>query len=72
MPDQENLISLNRKLDVIIQLLAYQTVSGMTITQGVPILRRLGLNSAEIASIFATTKKTVQVRMAEARKSKKQ
>lgn len=64
----ELLVSINRKLSIIIQLEAYKLVSGMTITEGAPILKRLGFDSSEIASVFDTTAGTVKVRLSEAKK----
>ena len=62
------LASIDRKLSILINLEAYRLVGQMTITEGAPILRRLGLNSSEIASVFDTTTGTVNVRLSEAKK----
>lgn len=62
---------LNRKLDLVVRLLAYQLVSGKTLSHGAPILKRLGMNAFEIAAVFGTTPNTVNVRLAESRKGKK-
>lgn len=64
----EILASINRKLSILIYLEAYRLVGQMTITEGAPILKRLGLDSSEIASVFDTTAGTVKVRLSEAKK----
>jgi hypothetical protein len=67
--NQDEIFSiLNRKLSIIIQLEAYRLVGQMTITEGAPILKRLGLDSSEIASVFDTTAGTVNTRLSEAKK----
>jgi DNA-directed RNA polymerase specialized sigma24 family protein len=43
----------------------------MTLSEGAPLLRRLGFNSSEIAEIYDSTSNTVNVRLAEAKKKKK-
>jgi hypothetical protein len=70
MPSNEAavLASIDRKLGVLIGLSAYTNVKGMTVAQGAPILRRLGLSQAEIAAVFATTANSVSVRLAEAKR----
>jgi hypothetical protein len=71
MADHNQLEEINRKLGVLLRLLAYQTVENMTLSEGAPLLRRLGLNSGEIAEIYESTPNTVSVRLAEAKKKKK-
>ena len=62
------LISIDRKLSILINLEAYVLVGQMTITEGAPILKRLGLDASEIASVFDTTAGTVHVRLSESKK----
>ena len=62
------LASIDRKLSILISLEAYQLAGQMTITEGAPILKRLGLEASEIASVFDTTAGTVKVRLSEAKK----
>ena len=62
---------INRKLDLLISLVAYQTVEKKSLTEGAPLLRRLGLTASEIAAIYDSTSNAVNVRLAEARKKKK-
>lgn len=62
---------INRKLDTLISLIAYQTVEKKTLSEGAPLLRRLGLTASEIAAIYASTPNAVNVRLAEAKKRKK-
>jgi hypothetical protein len=71
MSSDPRIDELNRKLDLVVRLLAYQLVSGKTLSHGAPILKRLGMNAAEIAAVFDTTTNTVNVRLAESKKAKK-
>jgi hypothetical protein len=71
MSDTTHLDEVNRKLDILLKLMAYQTVQKMTLSEGAPLLRRLGFNSAEIAEIYDSTSNAVNVRLAEAKKKKK-
>jgi hypothetical protein len=71
MSDETNLEEINRKLDTLIRLVAYQTVEKMTLSEGAPLLRRLGFTASEIAAIYDSTANAVNVRLAEARKKKK-
>ena len=71
MPGELDLEEISHKLDVLINLLAYQTVEKMTITQGAPLLRRLGFTASEIAAIYGTNRNVVNVRLAEAKKKEK-
>ncbi len=70
MPEIDEMKEINRKLDVIIRLLSYQLVEKKTLVQGAPLLKRMGLTSSEIASIFETTSKSVSTRLAESKKKK--
>ena len=71
MSDENTLEDINRKLDVMLRLLAYQTVEKMTLSEGAPLLRRFGFTSSEIAAIYDSTANAVSVRLAEAKKKKK-
>jgi len=71
--DEAVVRSIDRKLSVVIQLLAYGIVRDKTVSEGAPVLKRFGLTADEIASVFDSTAKAVGVRVAEAkRKSAKQ
>jgi hypothetical protein len=59
---------LNRRLTILSNLLGYQIAQGKTLSEGAPILRRLGLTSSEIAIIFDSTPGAVSVRLAEAKR----
>ncbi len=71
MSNEKNSDEINRKLDTLLRLLAYQTVGKMTLSEGAPLLRRLGFTAAEIAAIYDSTANAVNVRLAEAKKKKK-
>lgn len=71
MSDETNLEEINRKLDTLIRLVAYQTVQKMTLSEGAPLLRRFGFTVSEIAAIYDSTANAVTVRLAEAKKKKK-
>ncbi len=71
MDSDSSLTDVNRKLDVLLKLLAYQTVGKMTLTEGAPLLRRLGFTPSEIAAIYGSTTNVVSVRLAEAKKKTK-
>ena len=60
-----------RKLDALLKLVAYQTVGKMTLSEGAPLLRRLGFTPSEIAAIYDSTANTVNVRLAEAKKKRR-
>ncbi len=59
---------IDRKLTVLINLLAYQLIGGKTLSEAAPILRRLGLKQSEIAVVFGSSANVVSVRLAEAKK----
>lgn len=71
MSNEPSWEEVNRKLDVVMRLLAYQMVGKMTLAEGAPILKRLGFTAPEIAIIYDSTRNAVNVRLAEAKKKKK-
>jgi hypothetical protein len=66
--DKQLLESIDRRLSVLTNLMAYQLAQGKTIAEGAPLLRRLGLRQSEIAELFDSTSKAISVRLAEAKK----
>ena len=62
---------LLRRLDTLISLISYQTVEKKTLTEGAPLLKRLGLTASEIAAVYDSTTNTVSVRLAEAKRKQK-
>lgn len=66
--DAELLASLDRRLAILVKMEAYRLVKDMTIAEGAPILKRLGMTPAESADVFQTTAATVRVRLSEAKK----
>jgi transcriptional regulator len=71
MNNDQQISEVNRKLDILLKLLAYQTVGKMTLIEGAPLLRRLGFTQSEIAAIYGTNAKVISVRLAEAKKKSK-
>jgi hypothetical protein len=69
--DPNSTLSIDRKLSIVINLLAYQIVQGKTVAEGAPLLKRMGLNLTEIAGVFDSTANAVNVRIAEAKKKAK-
>jgi hypothetical protein len=65
---KDALHSIDRKLSLAINLLAYQIVQGKTIAEGAPLLKRLGFTQNEIAEVFDSTANAIGVRLAEAKK----
>jgi hypothetical protein len=62
---------LNRKLDLIIQLLAYQIVSDKRFSEAAPVLKRLGMSTNEIASVIDTSVNSINALIAIHKKAKK-
>lgn len=71
MIDSEKVEELCSKLDLVARLLAYQLVADRSLSQGAPILRRLGLSAKEIAAVFGTTVGTVRVGLSPSKRAKK-
>lgn len=66
--EDENYSELNKKIDVLIQLIAYQLTDGMTITDAAPLLNRLGMETSSIAIVLDSTTNTVSARISEAKR----
>jgi len=62
--------AIDRKLTILINLMAYHIVEGKTQAEGAPILKRLGLRDGEIAAIFNSTAKAISVSIAVAKRKK--
>lgn len=71
MSSDQILQDVQNQLTILSRLIAYQTVSKMTLSEGAPLLRRLGFSNSEIAAIYETTSNTVAVRIAESKKHPK-
>ena len=69
--DKDALDSIDRKLSILLNLMAYQVAQGKTVAEGAPLLKRLGLRQVEIAEIFGSTSNAIGVRLAEAKKKPK-
>jgi hypothetical protein len=46
---QETIASIDRRLSVVVQLLAYQIIEGKKLAEAAPILKRLGLTNVRLA-----------------------
>ena len=68
---EEKFVQIEKKIDILIKLSAYQMVKDMTLREGAPILKRLGFKNPEIAAIFETTSKTISVTLAQEKKKAK-
>ena len=68
--DSEVLASIDRKLSILVALDAYRLVREMTISEGAPILRRLGMTPSEIGHVFETSAATVSVQISKAKKKR--
>jgi len=64
----DTLVSIDRKLTVLIQLNAYQVTQGMRLAEAAPILKRLGLSNSEIAMVFDSPANVVRARLTERKK----
>ena len=70
MPSDKQFEVLKERIDTAIRLLAYQIISNKNVTQGAPILKRLGLSLSDIADIYGSTSNSISVRLAESRRTK--
>ncbi|MGB7061088.1 MAG: hypothetical protein WBF13_01890 [Candidatus Zixiibacteriota bacterium] len=70
MSSDDKLDEVSRKLDLLVRILAYQLVADSSLSQGAPILRRLGLSAKEIAAVFETKTTTVHVVLSQSKKAK--
>jgi hypothetical protein len=68
--NEQTAISIDRRLSVVILLLAYQMTEGKTLAEGAPLLNRLGLSNAEIADVFDSPANVVRARLTEKKKKK--
>ena len=68
MVSEKAVEKLQADMRLVARLLAYQIAGKMTLAQGAPILRRLGMSPGEIAAVFDSTVNTVQVGVARAKK----
>ena len=64
----EALIEISKKLDILIRLFAATVGSGLTVVERAPLLSRAGLDRNTIAAICGTTPAAVSVRLAEAKR----
>lgn len=69
--DEKTLKSIERKLDLLIRLNAVAISKGMTVSEGAPLLKELGLSVKDIAIVLRSTENTVNVKASQAKASKK-
>jgi hypothetical protein len=67
---QSKLTSIQEKLDQLIFLVACQVTQGQSVAQAAPVLKRLGLNNSQIATVLGSTPNAISVRLAEAKGKK--
>jgi hypothetical protein len=67
---QETIASIDRRLLVVVQLLAYQITQGKKLAEAAPILKRLGLTNVEIGEVFNSPANVVRARLTEKKKAK--
>jgi CRP-like cAMP-binding protein len=70
LSQEELLQDLNRKLDILLRLVATQVGADLSVAERAPLLSRTGLDRKAIADVCNTTPEAVSVRLAEARKRK--
>jgi hypothetical protein len=70
MESNETFDRILHQLELMSELLAFQSFGKMKMTEGAPILKRLGFSNSEIASVYNSTAHVVSVRLAEAKKKK--
>lgn len=68
MENDDTLKEILHKLELITNILAFQSFGNMKMPEGAPQLKRLGFSNPEIATVYNTTAKVVSVRLAEAKK----
>ncbi len=69
--DEKTLKSIEQKLDLLIRLNAVSISKGMTVSEGAPLLKELGLSIKDIAVVLRSTENAVKVRASQAKASKK-
>ena len=62
---------LERKIDVLIRLVAIRCVDGKGKNDAIRLLGRVGVSREEIARVCDTTPNTVSIRLSEAKKKRK-
>ena len=61
---------LNRKIDLVLKLLALDKLYGKTLIEQVDILTNVGMEAPEIATILGTTPENVRAQISRLRKRK--
>jgi hypothetical protein len=67
----EQLETMNRKLDVIIRLLAYKSIEGKNFDDKIVILSNLGFDNKVISEIIGAKPTTVKTRKSQLKTKKK-
>ena len=69
--DEDTLKSIDRKLDMLLKIVAVMAAEGKTLSEGAPLLYACGLDRQTIAEIYDTSPSSVSVRLSEAKKQRK-
>lgn len=64
--------AINKKLDIMSRLLAFNIINGKSINEQIDILTKAGLKAAEIAALLDKTENQVYVTQTRLRKKKKE
>lgn len=70
--DEATLANIDRKLDILIRLLASSVGNGLSLVERAPLLQRAGLDRNAIAAVCNSSPEAVSVRLAEAKRKKGQ
>jgi len=62
--------SADRKLSIIVNLLAFQLTQGKKLAEAAPLLKRLGMSNAEIGLVFDSPPNVVRARLTEKKRGK--
>ena len=68
--EDHKLKEVERKLDILIRLVASTVGTGLSVGERAPMLQRAGLDRNSIAAVCNTTPASVSVRLTEAKKRK--
>ena len=70
MPEDGALARIEKRMDLVVRLLAARLIDGKSKNEAILILGRLGLDYDTVASLSGTTRNAVRARLSEIRRSK--